>query len=68
MDDEKFAGYKGEITELTDSLKKLRREVWLCEDIKEHSEVIRDKIHREREYNRVKIREQTIQEKPDRTR
>jgi len=51
-DDDKLARYKGEITELTTSLKKLRREVWLCDDIQERSGVIKNKIRQEREYNR----------------
>ena len=49
-DDEKLAVCKSAITELTGSLKKLRREVWLCEDIQERSGVIKDKIRQEREY------------------
>jgi predicted nucleic acid-binding Zn-ribbon protein len=48
-DDEKLAGYKGEINELTKSLKELRREVWLCNDIQERSEIIAEKIRVERE-------------------
>ena len=51
-DDEKLAVFKSEISVMTDELKKLRRDVWLCDDIKERSEVIKNKIRQEREYNR----------------
>ena len=36
-DDEKLAAFKSEISGLSDELKKLRREVWLCDDIQERS-------------------------------
>ena len=51
-DDKKLAGYKGEIKALTDSLKGLRHEVWLCEDIQERSGIMKEKIRQGREYNR----------------
>ena len=51
-DDEKRAAYKTEISGLTDELKKIRREIWLCNDIKERSEVVKEKVRREREFNR----------------
>jgi superfamily II RNA helicase len=43
QDDEKLTSYKGEISDLTKSLKELRREVWLCNDIQERSEIIAEK-------------------------
>ena len=48
-DDEKQTAFRKEVSGLSDYLKKLRREVWLCEDIQERSGVIKEKICHERE-------------------
>jgi predicted nucleic acid-binding Zn-ribbon protein len=51
-DDEKRAAYITEVSGLSDKLKKLRREVWLCKDIQERSKAIKEKIHHERDDRR----------------
>jgi hypothetical protein len=50
----KLAVVKNEIGELSKSLSALHREVWLCKDVQERSEVIKDKIRCEREDMRDK--------------
>ena len=53
--DEKLAAYKGEISGLSESLEKLRRGVWLCEDIQERSGIIKEKLRRERDDMRKNV-------------
>ena len=62
-DDDNLVTFKSEISGLSDDLRKLRREVWLCGNIKERSGVIKEKIHREREEKRNNRIERTSPEK-----
>jgi hypothetical protein len=56
------AALQSEIAVLSDTIKELRREVRLCEDIERRSVGMKEKLHRARAYEKSKVKEMTKHE------
>jgi len=65
-DCEKIVAVKAEISDLSESLSKLRREIWLCKDIGQRSGVMKKKIRCERKSLRVRQHDDVLRQSQNR--